>query len=60
MQTQDLDFKEIKESWDEYKLEDGRKLFFKLILTMASRISKFDDRGEPIYLTQSQLLTKIK
>lgn len=57
---EDIDFKPIEESWNEYKLEDGRKLFFKLVLTMASRTDKFDNRGEPIYLTQSQLLTKIK
>jgi hypothetical protein len=57
---EDIEFSPIEESWTEYNLEDGRTLFLKLVLTMASRTNKFDDHGEPIYLTQTQLLTKIK
>lgn len=57
---EDIDFSAIEESWDEYELEDGKKLSLKLILTMASRTNKFDSHGEPIYITQTQLLTKLK
>lgn len=57
---EDIDFDTIEESWNEYELEDGRTLHIKPVLTMISRTSKFDDDGEPIYIMQSQLLSKIK
>ena len=54
----DIDFEEVRESWSEYVLEDGRRLFFKPVLTKVSRTDKLDISGDPIYLTQTQLLTK--
>lgn len=57
---EDIDFSAIDESWNEYELEDGKKLSLKLVLTMASRTDKYDSHGEPIYITQTQLLSKIK
>jgi len=57
---EDIDFKQIADSWNEYKLEDGRKFYLKPILTMVSRTNKFNENGEPIYLIQSQVLSKTK
>ena len=57
---EDIDFKQIADSWNEYKLEDGHTFYMKPILTMISRTNKFNENGEPIYLIQSQVLSKTK
>jgi hypothetical protein len=57
---EDIGFKQIKGSWNEYKLENGHTFYLKPILTMASRTDRFNENGEPIYLIQSQVLSKRK
>ena len=56
----DIDFKQVEDSWNEYKLKDGRLFYLKPILTMVSRTNKYNEIGEPIYLIQSQVLSKTK
>lgn len=55
---EDLKFEVIREDWNEYKLKDGTTLYIKPVVTMVSRTSLFDRRGEPIYNVQSQIIIK--
>lgn len=55
---EDLEFRVIKENWNEYKLKDGTKLNIKLVITTIARTDLYDQRGEPIYGIQSQILVK--
>jgi len=55
---EDLEFRVIKENWNEYKLKDGTKLNIKLVITTIARTDLYDQRGEPIYSIQSQILVK--
>jgi len=57
---EDLGFETIKENWNVYRLKDGTTLSIKLVLSSLSRTSKFDSRGEPIYIVQTQPIFKGK
>lgn len=47
-------FKEIKESWNEYQLEDGTNLKMKLVITRVIRTKKYKANLEPVYYVNSQ------
>lgn len=49
----DLDFTEIKEEWNEYKLADGTTLKIRLVLKGVKRLKKFNADGSPIYVINS-------
>lgn len=55
---EELDFETKKEDWAEYMLEDGVKLQIKLTLVKVARTSLHDPKGVPLYLVNSQPLTK--
>ena len=55
-----LSFKSIKEEWNEYELEDGTKLFVKLVLVDVVREVAFNDFGEPIYHIRAQNIIRVK
>jgi len=57
---EDMKFKPKEEHWNRYKLRNGTTIEIKPILTMVSKTDKFDERGEPIYLIQSQAVAKGK
>ncbi|HDJ21753.1 MAG TPA: hypothetical protein ENF19_00945 [Candidatus Bathyarchaeota archaeon] len=48
--AKDLDFKEEKEYWNEYLLEDGTTLKVKLVLRGVKRLDKYEPDGTPIYV----------
>jgi len=54
----DIDFKTIKEDWNEYMLSDGKLLKLKSVPTKIAKTNKFDSLGEPIYLVQTQPMAK--
>ena len=56
---ENVDFKEEKESWNEYKLSDGTTLKVRTILTGVRRLKKFKPDGEPVYLIQSQNVVRV-
>lgn len=56
----DMKFEIIEESWNEYRLKDGITLKIKPTLVKVSRTDKFDRKGEPIYLVNSEPLIKGK
>lgn len=54
-----LKFKPIKEDWNVYELEDGSKLYVKLVLIDVVRRDEFSPIGEPVYQIMSQNVTKV-
>ncbi|AQQ75458.1 hypothetical protein JdFRA1000001_25 [uncultured archaeal virus] len=56
----DIAFEEIKEGVSIYELEDGYILEVKQILVSVARTNKYDLRGEPIYLINTQPIFKLK
>jgi hypothetical protein len=53
-QSDDIDFEEIEERWNVYKLKDGTTLKVRLIVTSVKRLKKHNPDGTPIYLINSQ------
>jgi len=53
-----LDFKVVKEDWNEYELADGARLKVKLVLIDVLRMPVYNPLGEPIYRIMSQNLVK--
>lgn len=54
MEATDLDFEELEEHWNVYKLSDGTTLKVKIILRGVKRLKKWNDDGSPLYIIQSQ------
>jgi len=55
-----LSFRTVKEDWNEYELEDGSKLYVKLVLIDVIRRDQFNEIGEPVYQILSQNAVKVK
>ena len=55
----DVSFETLREDWNEYELEDGRILKIKPAISIINKTKHFDRAGEPIYLVESNLLTKV-
>ena len=55
----DISFKITNEDWNIYKLKDGKELRIKLVLVKVAGTSKFDSKGEPIFLVDTQHIVKI-
>lgn len=51
---EDIDFEEVKESWNVYKLADGATLKVKLVLVAVKRLKKHNPDGTPIYVISSK------
>ena len=51
--AKEIDFKDEKEYWNEYKLEDGTTLKVKLVLRGVKRLNKYEPDGTPIYAINS-------
>jgi len=50
----EMDFKTIKEDWNEYQLGDGSIIRMKVVVTNIVRLEdKYDNVGNPIYVVKS-------
>ena len=58
-QGEDIDFSELEEKWNVYKLKDGTILKVKLVLVGVKRLKKHNLDGTPIYLVNSQNLIRV-
>ena len=58
MEAEDVDFKEIEEHWNVYKLSDGTTLKVKLILLAVKRLNKHNPDGSPVYVIHSQNIVR--
>ncbi len=60
VQGTQLGFTAVKEHWNEYKLNDGKKLQIKLVLTDVFRSEEIDpETGQPYYLAKSQNVMRV-
>jgi hypothetical protein len=57
--AEDVDFNEIEEKWNVYKLKDGTTLKIKLVLIGIKRLKKHNPDGTPIYLINSQNVVRV-
>ena len=56
-----LSFKVKKEEWNEYELEDGTKLYIKLVLADVVRLDELNAPvEEPIYQISTQNIIRVK
>ena len=53
-----VDFKVVKEDWNEYELADGTRLKVRLVLVDVLRMPDYNPLGEPIYQIMSQNVVK--
>ncbi|MBU4448289.1 MAG: hypothetical protein KKD99_06860 [Proteobacteria bacterium] len=54
IETVEIDFKVVKEDWNEYELADGTKIRMKAVTSYINRaIDVFDSDGNPLYLLKS-------
>lgn len=49
----DLDFTELEEHWNSYRLSDGTTLKVKLVLRGVKRLKRYEPDGTPIYVINS-------
>lgn len=50
IEGEDMDFEEVEEHWNVYKLKDGTTLKVKLVLIGVKRLKKYNPDGSPIYI----------
>ncbi len=54
MDAIDLDFKAVKEDWNEYEVTDGVNIRMKVVVTNIVKIpDKYDNAGNPVYVVKS-------
>jgi len=58
-EAEDIDFEEVKEHWNTYKLKDGTMLMLKLVLVGVKRLKKWAPDGNPIYAVHSQNVMRL-
>lgn len=49
----DLDFEEVEENWNTYRLSDGTTIKVKLVLRGVKRLKRYERDGTPIYVINS-------
>jgi hypothetical protein len=55
---EDVDFEEVEERWNVYRLKDGTTLKVKLVLAGVKRLKKHNPDGTPVYVIQSQNMVR--
>jgi hypothetical protein len=58
--VEDMEYDVQKESWSEYKLQDGHTLMLKPSILQINRTGEIDATGTPSYYVQLQPIAKIK
>jgi hypothetical protein len=48
-----IDFKSIKEEWNEYQAEDGTVIRLKVVVSEVYRLDDYDQDSKPIYVIKS-------
>ncbi len=49
----ELDFEEVEEHWNTYKLSDGTTIKVKFVLRGVKRLKRYEPDGTPIYVINS-------
>ena len=55
-----LNFRVVREEWNEYELEDGTRLYVKLVLADVVRTNELSPIGEPVYQISSQNVVRTR
>ncbi|MEM3361638.1 MAG: hypothetical protein QXV85_10590 [Candidatus Bathyarchaeia archaeon] len=58
LEGEDVDFEEIEERWNVYRLKDGTTLKVKLALVGVKRLKKYNPDGTPVYVINAQNLVR--
>ncbi|MEM2137047.1 MAG: hypothetical protein QXX09_05520 [Candidatus Methanomethylicia archaeon] len=58
IEGEDVDFEEVEEHWNVYKLKDGTTLKVKLVLIGVKRLKKYNPDGSPIYIINAQNIVR--
>jgi len=50
----DMDFKSIKEDWNEYQINDGTIVRMKVVVVNIAKVTdKYDNEGNPVYIVKT-------
>ena len=57
----DLDFRTLREEWNEYETEDGTRIRVKLVVSEIIRTDRFDHQtDQPMYVVRSGNIVVVK
>lgn len=57
---EDVEFKTLKEDWNEYQLEDGSKIRVRLVVSDIILTKETTQEGEPLVIVRSATLVRYK
>jgi replication initiation and membrane attachment protein DnaB len=55
---EDMDFETMHQGWNIYELKNGLKIKLRISIVAVHRTSKFDNRGMPVYMIDSNVEAK--
>ncbi len=56
--AEELDFEPLRESWNEYRTEDGTLVKLKTVVAKITRLDEYTAEGDPVYnITSSNIVT---
>ena len=50
----EMEFEDLEEKWNEYKVKDGTKIRIKLVVARIVKTEEYNQEGDPIYFVNSQ------
>lgn len=56
--AEELEFEPLRESWNEYRTEDGTLLKVKTVVAKITRLNAYTNEGDPVYnVTSTNVVT---
>ena len=59
IEAEDMEFKQAREDWNEYQVEDGYSVRIKLVVSSILKTGERDPQGHPVYIVQSTNIVKV-
>lgn len=59
IEAEDMEFKTVREDWNEYSVEDGYSVRIKLVVSAILKTNERDASGNPVYVVQSTNIVKV-
>ncbi|HSC77546.1 MAG TPA: hypothetical protein VLB32_03185 [Candidatus Acidoferrales bacterium] len=59
IEAEDMEFKQGREDWNEYQVEDGYSVRIKLVVSSILKTADRDPQGNPVYIVQSTNIVKV-
>ena len=61
VEATDIGFRQVREDWNEYELQDGTTLRMKTVVSDIVRVEgEYDNEGNPIYVVKSGNVLVVK